>query len=276
MIIPTYTEDEVLKELQEDWPEMKRKAKKLGKQLMNGMPKWCVGMPKEHAYYLHEKYRSKNGNTWGVGVFTQTGWNYWQSVLTCEVETKYRTKSYFFLRGLERNKPYYVEVTSHAMRRMRERAKNIYGEYFFVDKPVGFLCDFAIFDRGELGVFLKKGTLDGDGNFVPMLDHEGNTYGKVWLHNSLFYARATTRGNYVFKTFINPPTKDEEGTHKYEFASLHFGIWLLLNCTRTKYSMAKEFRKLTEEQRINVVLETCPRMYKKIMKIGDALLVLEP
>ena len=87
-----------MKELLEDWPQMKRKAKKLGKELMEKKPKWCIGN-KGVAFNLHEKYRSKNGNTWNVGVVSQTGQNYYQSRIFCEVETKYRVKSYFFLRG---------------------------------------------------------------------------------------------------------------------------------------------------------------------------------
>lgn len=275
MIIPSYTEDEVLRELLEDWPEMRRKAKKMGDKLMKSIPKWCIGMPKDERFYSHATFRSKNGNTWGIGVYKKNTKKYWESVLTCEVETKYGVKSYFYLRGLEKNEPYYVELTSHAISRLRERATLI-GMDQIVNISVKIICDIAIFDKGERGVFLKKGTIDENGNFIPALDHDGNTYGRVWLHDTIFFARATKHGNYILKTYINPAPLKKIESRKNEYDRIHSGLWILLNRDRLDSDYVKMYKDMTQEQIAKAFISSCPNMYDEIQNLEKSLLVLHP
>jgi hypothetical protein len=51
MIVPTFTDTEVLKELMEDYPSVKRQAKKLSKKLLYNMPKGRIGMDKGKLFF---------------------------------------------------------------------------------------------------------------------------------------------------------------------------------------------------------------------------------
>ena len=44
MIVPSYTDAMTLAELKDDWPSVKRQASKLGKKLLENMPKNRIGL----------------------------------------------------------------------------------------------------------------------------------------------------------------------------------------------------------------------------------------
>lgn len=222
MILPTYTDEQILNELKEDWPSIKKQAKKFADKLLKRRPTYCIGVNKEYISGAAGRHRSKNGNTWNISVYFHKGSSQWYSVCYAEVENKYGKKSYYYLRGMNRRFQYYCELTPHAIHRIRERFVNEFQERPFAEMNTTQLADFAVFDRHECGIFFKSGKIRG-GKFLPEIDEDGNTRGIVLLKNAMFYARRTPSGNFIFKTFINPEA--DKGSPKMEYIMLIFGIY---------------------------------------------------
>jgi len=241
MILPTYTDEETLKELMDDWTSVKRQTKKLGKELLGMMPKGRIGMNKDKFLWIHGKHITKNGNYWSIGVYCVEGTTQWWSVFHCEVENDYGTKSYFYLRGMNTPHQYYVEVIPHAVRRIRERYINSYQEAFFADMKAEDVVDLAIFNPHDCGIFFKAGKMR-KGVFYPFTDGDGNIPGVIYLKHSMFYARMTPLGNFIFKTFIVPDA--EEGTPKREFILMLAGIYLTHNMPKGEDTVKKRAEKL--------------------------------
>lgn len=236
MIVPAYNEEQILKELMEDWPSVKRHAKKVGDILMKKMPKWKIGLDKDMVSGYHAPFRTKNGNTWNTSAYCRQGTKIWWSVTYAMVENAYGTKSYYYLRGMNTPHQYYVELIPHAIRRIRERYINVEQERLFADKETYSVCDWAVFDRHECGIFFKSGKIR-KGKFEPFLDSSGNTHGIALMKNAMFYGRITPRGNFIFKTFINPNAK--EGTLKHDFIKMLCGIYHSFNMPKGEDTPAK-------------------------------------
>lgn len=230
MIVPTYNDGEILHELMEDWPSVKHQAKRLSAKLMKQMPHGRIGLDRDIVRGLHDKYKSHNCNTWSINVSCRQGSTEWWSMNFAEVETDYHTKAYYYLRAFNSPHPYYVVLIPHAIQRIRERRTNDSEEHFFADKDTNFVCDYAVFERHDCGVFMMAGKVRNDGHFAAYTDADGNTPGIVLFRNSMFYARRTPLGNFIFKTFILPT--EEIGTPKFEFTTMMFSLWRMLNKDR--------------------------------------------
>ena len=227
MIVPSYSDERIFKELMDDWPGVKRKVKALGAELLKKLPKSRIGLEKDKCWHARNRYRSKNGNTWAISAHCIEGSRDWWGVSCCEVENDHGTRSYYFLRGLKTNRPYYVEIIPHAIRRMRERWLNLDNEYIFADKKVEEILEMGLFARHDYGVWLAAGKVGRDGHFYAFTDLDGNTPGVVLARNVMFYARRTPLGNFIFKTYILPDA--EPGTRKHEFTLMMFGLYRATN-----------------------------------------------
>ena len=271
MILPTYIDEEILKELMDDWPSVKRKAKKVGQLMITKLPKRCIGKNVDNAYWYRHKHISKNNNYWSISICCLDGSTKWWSIIHCEAENGYGTKSYFFLRGMNTPHQYYVELIPHAIRRIRERYINTDQEAYFADKDIRDVVDQAVFRDHACGIFYKAGKYNKD-KFEAYKDSDGNTPGIVLLKNSMFYARMTPRGNFIFKTFINPEA--EEGTRKHDFITMLFGIFISHNVPRGN----KSYKEYTDE-RVKYLLalyEMAPSMKRNIDHIFDRTIPLYP
>lgn len=234
MIVPSFTDEQILQELMDDWPSVKRHAKKVGAMLLKQMPKGRIGMDSGILSGLSAMFRSKNGNTWLVCAYCLHGSTQWWSSTACMVENDYGTRSYFFLRGMNTPHQYYVELIPHAIRRMRERYTNPQEEAIMAEMTVDQICAIGVFDRHECGIFFKAGKIRR-GKFEAFTDGDGNTPGVVLMKNTMFYARMTPRGNFIFKTFIVPEA--EEGTPKDKFTLMLFGIYQSFNMPKGRQSL---------------------------------------
>ena len=202
MIVPSYTDAMTLEELKDDWPSVKRQASKFGKKLMAKMPKSKIGLDPDKTLGLASKFRSKNGNVWNINVYCNEGAKTFWSVTYVEVERENGLKSYIYLRGMRTPHQYYVEIVPHAIRRLRERYINIDYTQYFADSEVREILDHAVFNRHECGIFLRSGTYQ-KGKFIPYIDEDGNTHGKLKTENCLFGARITPLGNFILRTYLN-------------------------------------------------------------------------
>ena len=268
MIVPSYTDDRILQELMDDWPGVKRKAKKVGDELLKKMPKGRIGMNPDKFFTLRKKYVSKNGNHWHVAVSCQEGKREWWTVAFAEVENGYGTRSMFYLRAVHSPHPYYVELIPHAIRRIRERYINTRQENLFADVEVEQLCEQAVFTPHDCGVFLGAGKVRRDGHFQLFTDGDGNTPGVVLLKNSMFYARRTPSGNFIFKTFITP--ESEPGSRKEEFIKMMFGLWRAAN-PKDRHNIDEERIKI-----INALWKMFPTMHRHLDCIHERMIPLFP
>lgn len=244
MIVPSYTDAMTLAELKDDWPSVKRQASKLGKKLLENMPKSRIGLNPDMVHGMAGKHRSKNGNMWHIGVYCKEGSKTFWSVTYVEAERENGLKSYIYLRGMLTPHQYYVEIVPHAIRRLRERYINIDQTLLFADREVREILDHAVFNRHECGVFLRSGRYLGK-KFIPYIDEDGNTHGKLLTKNCLFGARITPLGNFILRTFLN--LKAPEG-------SLREKYYMMFTCFYQTHNEPEYIndRKKTAEFTVNV------------------------
>lgn len=202
MIVSSYTDAMTLEELKDDWPSVKRQASNLGKKLLTKMPKSRIGLNPDNMFCMAGKHRSKNGNMWHISAYCNEGSKTFWTVTYVEVERDNGLKSYIYLRGMHTPHQYYVEIVPHAIRRLRERYINVEQTLFFADRNVSDILDHAVFNRHECGIFLRSGTYRKR-KFIPYIDEDGNTHGKLLTKNCLFGARITPLGNFILHTFLN-------------------------------------------------------------------------
>ena len=60
MILPTYNDEEILRELMDDWSSVKRKAKKMSLDFLANLPKDRIGFNKDRFFSYRYKHISKN------------------------------------------------------------------------------------------------------------------------------------------------------------------------------------------------------------------------
>lgn len=197
MIIPTYTEDDILRELLDDYQSVERKAKKVALKELEKMKKGgSVKEPK----FISEYFRSKNGNKWHILIvcnpLKKSPWAHRQH---CIVELENGRKDVYFLRGLRFGPPYFVKIYSHALRRMRERFCPKEGHEVETNPDV--MVDRIAFHPREQG-FYQRLTSPDLVDFVEECEDRSEVAGIAVTRASVFVGYRSDKGNYVFKTFL--------------------------------------------------------------------------
>ena len=122
----------------------------------------------------YESYTVKtvSSKKWNVEIeYDQTKKIPWLFRACCIVESEKKTKDYYVVRGLNTDNPYFVKVTSHALKRAKERNH---------------------FDKFHLGLETYAcWTFISDMSYI------------VLVNRGVYYAIRTQQGNYVFKTYIS-------------------------------------------------------------------------
>ena len=199
MIVPTYTEDEILRELINDFKYIKRRARKYSDTYLNKV-RVKGGYVRETDYEAHSII-SPLKNEWFVLIeYNQTKKIPWVLRACCRVESDKKTKDYYLLRGLSTNEPYYVKLTSHTLKRIKER--NNFSMIKVLPLDVYALLAF---EHREVGVCIRNIDL----KFLKMLgnledadDIDSDSY-IVFINRGTFYATRTPKGNFIFKTYIS-------------------------------------------------------------------------
>ena len=198
MIIPTYTEKEILAELIADYSAIKKGAKKRVDKIMQQLK--STGSFVKEIYVDIYMVESLLNNKWNVEIECnprkKTPW--WFRAC-CIVEGKNKTKDYYLVRGLNTEQPYFVKLTAHAVKRIRERADfNISG----YQTPALLAC--LTFAYRETALCTRYVDL----KFLPLLNNMDDTDENkdrsyiVLTGKGTFYAVRTPEGNYIFKTYI--------------------------------------------------------------------------
>ena len=151
MIIPSYTEDDILRELLDDYKSVERKAKKVALKELEKIKNRGAG---KEAKLVSEYFRTKNGNKWHITIVCNTGKNSpWAHRQHCVVELENGRKDVYYLRGLRFGKPYYVKIYSHALRRMRERFQPKEG--YEIEANPDVMVDKIAFHPREQGFYQR-------------------------------------------------------------------------------------------------------------------------
>lgn len=199
MIIPTYTEDEILRELINDFKFVKRIAKKKADYHLSQIRKKGSFIRETESYI--STFETISNNTWMVLIdYNQKNKIPWVFRACCIVEGKKKTKDYYIVRGINTDKPYFVKVTTHALLRYKERNK--------MDSIEGLtLAELACltFEHRETAICVRY--VDTKFNvlltrFDDLDDLKDMSY-LILTNRGEYYGQKTAEGNYVFKTYIS-------------------------------------------------------------------------
>ena len=199
MILPTYTEKEILAELTKDYSCIKKGAKKRADKILLKVQK-TSSFVKETYVDIYTAETPLN-NTWKVEIeCNPKKKNPWWFRACCIVEGEKKLKDYYLVRGLNTNQPYFVRLTAHAVKRVRERAGfNISG----YQTPALLAC--LTFAYRETALCTRYVDL----KFLPLLknlddadENKDRSY-IVLTGKGTYYAVKTPEGNYIFKTYIS-------------------------------------------------------------------------
>lgn len=197
MIIKNSSEKQILGELTEDIQYVRKQAKKLAEKSLIDIRNRGAFVREDEGHIKY--YTSKNNNKWFLFIIiNQTKRIPWFYGACCIVEGENRTKDYYLLRGLSTNKPYYIKLTTHAMKRFAER-NNLDGE--------GILEVFAakVTAHRETAICQRFIDLKYETFLMNMDDTHDITDMSYFVLCScgVFYANRTQEGNYTFKTYIS-------------------------------------------------------------------------
>ena len=198
MILPSHTEEQILRELVDDQPGIERKARKLAEKEIEKLQK----QGRAHCTKVIETYvRSKNGNKWFLIIFcAPQGRMKWSHRSHCVVELGNGKRDIYFLRGLRHQPPYYVRINNHVLRRMRERFHPKEGSPMNVN-PDAEIAKIA-FHVGEMPVF-KRFTRPELSPFLEGCDDIAEVSGLIVMRAAMFVAYLSDMGNYDCRTFFS-------------------------------------------------------------------------
>lgn len=199
MIVTGLSEDRILEELVLDRKfvatEAKKKAKKATMLLLS---KGQGGIDKD--YYFNFNLSTHNNNNWYcVVIVNMKKMPIWHHFSVCKAESEHGTKDYYLVRGFSNDKPYFIKLSSHALKRFKERgvekrldvSVNYDGGYF---APL-------IFMKGETVTWMKIAHPD---LLLTVLDLEENQMiaNLFYTYLGCYLGYETEGGNFVFKTFL--------------------------------------------------------------------------
>ena len=266
MIIPLYTEDEILRELLDDYKSVERKAKKIALKEIEKMK--ITGSVKE-AKFISEYFRTKNGNKWHILVVCDSRKkNPWAHRQHCVVELENGRKDVYYLRGLRFGPPYYVKIYSHALRRMRQRFCPKEGHQVETNPDV--MVDKIAFHPREQGFYQRLAQPDL-AEFIEECEDRSDVAGIAVTRASVFVGYRSDKGNYVFKTFLGfHETWNSRKRGLFQFLQLCYAN---LNA-HTLGEMGIDYKKIPLEQQLAAMEQTFPEMKPYIENAGTGLYVL--
>jgi hypothetical protein len=200
MILPTYTDDKILKELMDDWPSVKRKAKSLAEKKC----KELVSQGKGNEKALFDCYiRSKNQNKWFALILCRPKNGskiFWSCRIHCVVERENGLRTIYFLRGLRFGPPYFVSINNHVLKRMRERFHPYEGKTMS-ENPNAEIAKI-LFHESEQPIF-KRFSPPDMAKFIEGCADASEKSGLIFMRAAMLIAYRTDTGNYICKTFLN-------------------------------------------------------------------------
>lgn len=200
MILSGMSEDKILEELIFDKMIVAREAKKIARKHISCFLKQGKdGINEDHEYDFNF-YTNRYNNKWSCIILVNMARKpYWRHYAACMVESEHGQKEYYLVRGLSNRKPYFVRVTSHALKRFKERGIE---EVLNIETDTNG-TDYAgtIFHQGEVVTWMKV----VDPKFWKIVSPFSNSNDLTTLFRTLhgcYLGNFTEKGNCEFKTFL--------------------------------------------------------------------------
>ena len=197
MIISTYTEEQILAELIKDYAAVKRFAKKIADKDLAKFRKSGRFIRKDEYWCI--RFNSDTRNKWFITlVYNQSNRIPWYFSASCIVEGNKRSKDYYVVRGINTDKPYYVQFTTHALLRFRER-NNIKGDMSLEN------IASQVFEHRETAIAAPYVDIKYQMMLAKMddaADLEDMNY-FILTNSGVYYGYRTPGGNYIFKTHVS-------------------------------------------------------------------------
>lgn len=199
MIVPGLTEEKILEELIYDREDVALEARKAAKKMVSRLQKeGRDGIDKSITKTIDVK--TKHNNNWVCNIFVNMVKKpYWYHSAVCVVESDQGTQDYYLVRGFSVDKPYYIKMSTHTIKRIKER---LFKEIFnaTVEMRTAEFIPFLI-KKGEIIPYMRiadtqllEFVLDSKDN------HTLSTLFYTFLGSYLGYE--TPGGNFEFKTFL--------------------------------------------------------------------------
>lgn len=199
MILPTYTEKEILSELIGDYHIVKKIAKKKAYKHLLQVRKQGSFIRETEGYI--STFKTSSNNTWTVLIeYNQKKKIPWVFRACCIVEGEKKTRDYYIVRGINTEKPYFVKISTHALLRYKERNK-------MESMDSITLAELACltFEHRETAICVRY--VDTKINMLLMkfddLDDLDNMSYLILTNRGNYYGQRTSEGNYIFKTYIS-------------------------------------------------------------------------
>ena len=201
MIISGLAEEKILAELIADRKIVANKAKKIATKRIAQMKKSGLDGVDRNEFISSIFTTEGLHNRWIISVDINMAENpKWYHEATCCVESDFGTRDYYLLRGKKETKPYFIKISSHAMKRFGERklAKEL-------------KCD-PEFDSVELSpLIIRKGEIvswmivANQKLLKQALACEDRSKFNILFFTSYgcYMGYETQQKNYVFKTYLN-------------------------------------------------------------------------
>lgn len=266
MIIPSYTEDDILRELLDDYQSVERRAKKIALKEIEKMKK--RGSVKE-LKFVSEYFRTKNGNKWHILIVCNLQKKYpWTHRQHCVVELENGRKDVYYLRGLKFGPPYYVKIYSHALRRIRERFCPKEGEEVETNPDV--MVDRIAFHPREQGFYQRLARPDLM-DFIEECEDRSEVAGIAVMRASVFVGYRSDKGNYVFKTFLGAhETWNSKRRGLFQFLQLCYAN---LN-DHLLTDLGSSIKQIPLERQLAAMCHAYPEMIPYAENAGSGLYVL--
>lgn len=202
MIVPGLSDDKLLAELVVDKEKIAGKARKIAKKIILDLQKRGRDGINHDIGYTYEISNKVYNNTWRVAIFINMAKKpKWYHHSVCCVESEQGMKDYYFVRGFSQRKPYYIKVSSHAMKRFIERAF----EDDLQEKVTGIELAPILIRKGEVITWMK--VADPKLWKYTVNNEEENELIKLfYTFYGCYLGCETENGNYVFKTYLNKNT----------------------------------------------------------------------
>lgn len=267
MILPTYTEEEILKELLDDYQGIKRKAKSLAEKKCKELTRQGKG----HEKAIFDCYiRSKNYNKWFALILCRPKNGskiFWTCRIHCVVERENGLRTIYFLRGLRFGPPYFLSINNHVLKRMRERFRPYKGKTMSENPDVEIAK--ILFHESEQPIFKRFAPPDM-AKFIEGCDDVSDKSGLIYMRAALIIAYRTNAGNYIGKTFLNVD-KRMENNGKYPYFLLLTFLYGQLN---PKELADLGFTAMPLAKELGALEAAFPFMKPYIKSAADGLYVL--
>ncbi len=202
MILQNFSEEMILQELLTDYKIISKEAKKIAqKEVLHQLKIGHDGID-EDISILRDLTTTKLHNKWLlVVVINMSKKIKWFHQSVCCVESSRQSKDYYIVRGFSNNKPYYIKISSHVLKRCRERLFIGRLKYDTKNLPAGFLTPLII-KKGEIIPWMKI----TDPRFLKITLESDDRYEISTLFYTAigcFLGYETKNGNVEFNTFLN-------------------------------------------------------------------------